>query len=163
MPQPSSYFLPPTFWQTQSAPMPIPTPNPGPISVPPPITSVSSQSSAKHQRGSSPNGSQTDEEAILDDFWNWKFRSTNRPEKKQLYANARALIEKELWTISDLKEMSDSSSEIYQHAMRQGIPHGLARTLHNELHDLKNIWRTQYRPGRQILDLHAARQDPSGN
>jgi hypothetical protein len=62
----------------------------------------------------------------MDDYWNWKTLSTTNPLRKAGLAAARELIEKEMWTIEHLKQMSNTSSESYKQAVSKWLPSGLA-------------------------------------
>ena len=43
--------------------------------------------------------------------------------------------------VCHLQQMSDPSSEFYKIASAKGIPNGILRELHKDLHEFKEIWR----------------------
>jgi hypothetical protein len=100
--------------------------------------------------------SHTEVEQVMDDYWIWKTLATTYPSRKVGLAAARELIEKEMWTIEHLKQMSDTLSESYKQAVSKGLPSGLAASFKEDFREFKQVYRTQYRPGRFLMEI---RQD----
>lgn len=80
---------------------------------------------------SSPVGLLEEEEEIIDQFFNWK---TNKaPRQAVKIAEVRRLVEAQMWSIDNLKEMADSTSTIYLIALQLGVPDGMARAFKEDL------------------------------
>jgi len=88
----------------------------------------------------------------MDDYWNWKTCNTTNPVRRAGLAAAHDLIEKEMWTINHLKQMSNASSESYKQAVAKGLPSGLVVGFKNDFRESKHVYRTQYRP-RRFLEM----------
>jgi hypothetical protein len=58
-----------------------------------------------------------------------------------------------MWTISQLKLMSDTSSTIFCLAISKGIPSGLAAGFREDFRRFKRIYQDQYAPARQLGQL----------
>jgi hypothetical protein len=58
-----------------------------------------------------------------------------------------------MWTISQLKLMSDTSSKIFSLAISKGIPSGLAAGFWADFRRFKSIYQDQYAPARQLRQL----------
>jgi len=82
-----------------------------------------------------------EEELVLEDYWVWKGRNLAR--KAQL-ATARETVEEEMWTISQLKLMSDTSSKIFCLVISKGIPSRLAAGFREDFRRFKRIYQDQY-------------------
>jgi hypothetical protein len=105
-------------------------------------------------RGSSPIGEAIEERQIIQDFWNWKLNIANNAEERQLLLTAKAVIAGQMWnSIEDYKELSISSSDTHTTAMRLGLPHGLIKKMATDLHSFKLVYRSVYKPARDILTL----------
>ena len=104
----------------------------------------------------------------MDDYWNWKSLATTNPSRRAGLAAARELIEREMWTIEHLKQMSDTSSESYKQAVSKGLPSGLAAGFREDFQEFKQVYQTEYRPGRLLIDIRQRqaqmqnRQQPGG-
>ncbi|KAI9715705.1 MAG: hypothetical protein M1812_005857, partial [Candelaria pacifica] len=109
-------------------------------------------------RDSSPIGELLEERQILTDFWNWKLKGHTDPDERQLLLNARATMNAQMWRLDDYKELSIPTTDTHKQALRLGVPHGLIKAMSRDLHNFKTIYRTVYRPGRELLNLrgHAA-------
>ncbi len=79
--------------------------------------------------------------------------STDDPEERQILLNAKATITQQMWKLNDYKELSIPSSDTHKQAMRLGVPHGLTKNMAADLHTFKTVYRTQYKPGRELLGL----------
>lgn len=78
----------------------------------------------------------------LGTFPSWgSINEIKRAKFRQRISSAQAVCENEVWSIEDLKQISDSSSSIYTHAIKQGMPEGLARGMQAEMHAFKKIYR----------------------
>ena len=51
------------------------------------------------------------------------------------------IVDTQMWTIKDLKSISDASSILYRTAIQAGIPDGIARSFKEELKIFKPVWR----------------------
>ena len=51
------------------------------------------------------------------------------------------IIDAQMWTIDDLKSMSDTSTTIYRTALGAGVPDSMARGFKDELKMFKIDWR----------------------
>jgi hypothetical protein len=67
-----------------------------------------------------------EEELVLEDYWVWKGSQTRNLVRKTQLATAHKIVDDEMWIISQLKLMSDTSSKIFSLAISKGIPSGLA-------------------------------------
>jgi len=79
--------------------------------------------------------------------------NTKNPDRRATLALARQLIDQEMWAIDHLKLMSDTSSYAYKNAVAKGLPSGLATGFRADFRAFKDIYRTQYRPGRFLMEL----------
>lgn len=105
-------------------------------------------------RGSSPIGEPIEERQIIQDYWNWKLNAANNAKERQLLMTAKTIIARQMWTsIEDYKELSISSSDTHKTAIRLGLPHGLLKKMATDLHDFKLVYRSVYKPARDILTL----------
>ncbi len=135
--QPSSY----SQWQ-----QPVPTPSLHQwqeASPPPPPSLPSSLSFAppSRQQRSSPIGSPEEEESVIEQFFLWKIARATRQAAKDKIAEVRRLVDNQMWSIDDLKEMSDTTSSIYRTAIQLGVPDGMARSFRGDLKTFKPQWR----------------------
>jgi hypothetical protein len=62
-------------------------------------------------------------------------------------------VEEEMWSISQLKLMSDTSSAIYNIAVSKGLPSGLAAGFNEDFRKFKRVYRDQYEPARQMINM----------
>ncbi|MCJ1237713.1 hypothetical protein MMC14_005700 [Varicellaria rhodocarpa] len=161
---PASYppYPPYTAYQFPPPPPPQPTyiyqPSPAPSNPPsipppllqPPVQAPPSQILLPHPQvldirvltpRSSPIGSQEEEEEIIEQFFLWKINRTQHPGRKDRIGQVQRIVSTQMWSIDDLKGMSDPSSSIYNTAMRLDIPDGMARGFKEELKAFKPQWR----------------------
>jgi len=59
-----------------------------------------------------------------------------------------------MWTISQLKLMSNTSSKIFALAISKGIPSGLAAGFQADFQRFKDIYKEQYSPARMLGQLY---------
>jgi hypothetical protein len=151
--------IPPSFWQPPApviAPAPVLAPAPAPAIVPAPApATVSTKAYAmpSNHLSSSPIANPSEDEDVMDDYWNWKMLNTRNPDRRATLALARRLIDQDMWTIDHLKLMSDTPSSTYRNAVAKGLPSGLAAGFRADFRAFKDIYRTQYRPGRFLIEL----------
>ena len=128
--------VPPTYpaLPTQSAP---PTVSAAPLAPPLQYTQTAPPTGTR----SSPFAASTEEAVILDHFFQWKIGQTTKPELKARIAEAKAIVERELWSIDDLKEMADPNSFMYSTGVRSGLPEGMARSFKIDLKLFKPQWK----------------------
>ena len=62
-------------------------------------------------------------------------------ERRQRILNVWAIVDAQMWSINDLKGMSDTSSTLYRTAIQLGVPDGMARGFREELKAFKPQWR----------------------
>ena len=132
-----------------------------------PTASVASTaSSAPNQlRSSSPPGPPNEDEWQLEDFWNWKFRRINNAQGRTKLAAAKIIINEEMWTVEDMRRMSDEKSAIYQEAKAKGLLLGLITRFKADIHEFKPTYRSHYRPERRSLAIRNAaigQEEPRG-
>ena len=139
--------------------MPAPAPVPAPIPAPAEVTMaaiptavVAEVSKRLERRSSSPIAEE--EELVMADYWAWKGGQTNNINKKAQLAAAHEIVEEEMWTISQLKLMSDTSSKIFALAISKGIPSGLAAGFRADFWWFKDIYKEQYGPARMLGQLY---------
>ena len=51
------------------------------------------------------------------------------------------IVDTQMWTIKDLKNMLDASLILYRTAIQAGVPDGMARSFKEELKTFKPVWR----------------------
>lgn len=129
-------------YQVYRPPSPLPAPQPLPAPSVPIV-----------QQRSSPIGERSEEDDILDAFWQWKKESTSRQARKLQYCQVQSIVEKEMWSIDNLKSIADISSTVYKRAIDAGLPNGLIRCLKGDLREFKNLWREKYQHARNISTL----------
>jgi len=129
-PYPPWIQTPQSFWP-MPAPAPIPAPIPAPTLAPTAAapttilaTVVAKVSDQTERRSSSPIAEE--EELVIADYWVWKGGQTSSINKKAQLAAVHEIVDEEMWTISQLKLMSDTSSKIFALAISKGILSGLA-------------------------------------
>ena len=59
----------------------------------------------------------------------------------------------QMWRLGDYKELSIPTTDTHKQALQLGVPHGLIKAMSGDLHNFKTIYRTVYRPGRELLNL----------
>jgi hypothetical protein len=162
LPPPPSYWPPSQQYQWPSFPYPS-TPNqtiPAILPPPPPPPSLPSQPQSQSTQPpqltrppsyheappalpttrSSPIGTAEEEEDIIEQFFLWKARS-KKPAMQERIRTVANIIMEQMWTVDDMKLMSDSSSSTYSRAMQLGIPDGMARSFRTDLRIFKPQWR----------------------
>ncbi len=107
---------------------------------PPPLPSLPPQSAIAAQRSSFIEGSEETKE-IFDQFFAWKISKTSRQAIKQKLAEVRLIVNAQMWSTNDLKDMADSTSGIYRTAIQLGVSDGMARAFKKDLKLFKPIWR----------------------
>lgn len=131
--------IPPTFPTLPIQPVP-----PGAPAVPlaPPTQSAQiPQIPPPTGPRSSPFGASEEEATILDQFFQWKIGQTTKPELQARIAEAKTIVERECWSIDDLKEMADPSSFMYSTGVKSGLPEGMARSFKMDLRLFKPQWK----------------------
>ena len=131
------------------APASISTPIPVAVTVP---AAVPVQA-LKMTKSKSSSPIAEEEELVLEDYWVWKGSQTRNLVRKTQLATAHKIVDDEMWTISQLKLMSDTSSKIFSLAISKGIPSGLAAGFRADFKRFKNIYQDQYAPARQLGQL----------
>ena len=136
-----------------AAPVPAPAPAAAPVPAlaPAAAPALAQASKARETQSSSPIAEE--EELVLEDYWVWKGSQTRNPARKAQLAAAREIVEDEMWTINQLKLMSDTSSKIFSLAIAKGIPSGLAAGFRTDFTCFKKIYQDQYAPARQLGQL----------
>ncbi len=144
-PQPSPWQQPSQSvqWQQPSSAQPPPPslPPPPPPPPPPPQPAITAQRSSPIE--------ESEEGEILDQFFAWKINKTSRHTLKQKLAEVRIIVDAQVWSTKDLKDMTDSSSAIYRTAIQAGVPDGMARAFKEDLKLFKTVWRE----ARTLLEL----------
>ncbi|KIW67147.1 hypothetical protein PV04_06419 [Phialophora macrospora] len=84
------------------------------------------------QYSSTPND-HIEEDAFIEQFFNWRLRQTKLPVQRNIVDNAYQTVVAQMWTLEDLRAMDDVNSELYRLAIKQGIPDGLARSFRRDL------------------------------
>src|SRR5271167_1399237 len=108
----------------KSAKPPVASKPPSPKPLAPRRPPAPAQASkAVESRSSSPIAEE--DELVLEDYWVWKGSQTGNLARKAQLAAAREIVDDKMWTISQLKLMSDTSSKIFSLAISKGIPSGL--------------------------------------
>ncbi len=126
--QPPSWQQPPQSIQWQQPPPSQPTP------PPPPLPAIAAQRS-------SPIGGSEETEEIFDQFFAWKINKTSRQTIKQKLVKVRVIVDAQMWSTNDLKDMADPTSAIYRTAIQVGVPDGMARAFKEDLKLFKPAWR----------------------
>ena len=125
------------YWPSASPPppalpaLPVPPTFPAlPVQPVPPAAPVTqtvqtAQTTPPTGARSSPFGTSAEEATILDQFFQWKISQTSKQELQIRIAEAKAIVERECWSIDDLKEMADPSSFMYSTGVKSGLPEGM--------------------------------------
>ena len=61
--------------------------------------------------------------------------------RRQRVLDILTIVDTQMWTIEDLKSMSDASSVLYRTAIQADVPDGMARSFKEELKVFKPVWR----------------------
>ena len=149
-----SYPPPPHggYMQQIQQPGVIATPSPSPTPTSRAQRAPEPQQVTLQQR-SSPIGMRSEEEDIIDSFWQWKKEATNKASKKLQICQTQAKFDHECWGLDDMKAMADTSSEVYKLAVSAGLPQGLIRGLKADLKEFKGLWRETYQHARTLNNL----------
>ena len=155
----TSHYLPPHGGYLQPshvAPTQSPSPTPAPRNQDIPERAERAQAApeiATTPLRSSPIGRSSEEDDIIEAFWQWKKESTTKPSRKLQIGQASAIIDDEMWGLDDMKAMADTSSEVYKRAIDAGLPDGLIRGLKGDLKEFKGLWRNTIQPARTLETL----------
>jgi hypothetical protein len=71
---------------------------------------------------------QHEEEEIIEQFFVWKAGTFKWPELQEKIWKVQHIVFEQMWTLDDLKAMSDTSSLIYEMAIQLGILDGIAQS-----------------------------------
>ena len=123
---------PPVYSQPSSSSVPEPI-------IPPPPAAPRPRS--KPLTRSSPICNPEDEEFAMEDFLNWKGEPLQSQRAKDRWNGVKEIVQNEMWSLEDLRDMSETSSHIYKRAIQLGIPDGWARAFKTDLRTFKPQWR----------------------
>ncbi len=104
------------------------------------LSSLSSQSAIAAQRSSFIEESKKTKK-IFDQFFVWKISKISRQVIKQKLAKMRLIVNAQMWSTNDLKDMTDSTSDIYQTAIQLEVSDEMTRAFKKDLKLFKLIWR----------------------
>ena len=104
-------------------------------------------------RSSSPVAVPSEEDDAMDSFWDWMIEKTRRPEARRVLEESRDKVLEQMWTLEQLKQLSNTKSEIHGRALGLGMPHGLLTNMRARMTEYKSAWRSQYQLSRQLLAL----------
>ena len=115
-PPPSIYPYAPSYpphglYSQQPQMAPSPSPTPVPVSA---AAAVEASHAPPLLQRSSPIGSRSEEDDIIDAFWQWKKEATNKASRKLQICQVQARFEHEIWGLDDMKAMANTSSDIYK-------------------------------------------------
>ena len=77
----------------------------------------------------------------MEDFLNWKGEALQSQRAKDRWNGVKKIVQNEMWSLEDLRDMSETSSHIYKRAIQLGIPDGWARAFRTDLRTFKPQWR----------------------
>ena len=78
---------------------------------------------------SSPIALLCENDQILTDFFHWKInKMNNRPDLQRKLENVHEVIQREMWSVEDIKDMSDENSNVHKRAIALNLPYGLIRS-----------------------------------
>ena len=161
---------PPPPWQQfsqipYSPVLPYQNPNPPPQNPIPPSTQgqppptnaptapAATQLPERVTRSSPIAAERSEAEQVMDDFWSWRSSLTRSVERRGALAEIKAIVDKEMWTVEDLRTMSDPSTRMYQRGLAKGLPEGMMEHFDEDFREFKAVYRTQYKPARQLADM----------
>ena len=78
---------------------------------------------------------------IFDQFFIWKINKISRQTIKQKLAEMRLIVNAQMWSMNDLKDMTDSTFAIYQTAIQVKMSDEMTRAFKKDLKLFKSIWR----------------------
>ncbi len=104
------------------------------------LSSLSSQPAIAAQRSSLIEESEETKE-IFDQFFAWKISKISRQAIKQKLAKVRLIVNAQMWSTNDLKDMTDSTSDIYRTAIQLEVSDEMTRAFKKDLKLFKPIWR----------------------
>lgn len=101
-----------------------------------------------------------EQEEFITQFWEWKMRNTNNPTVRDRIHTAQRVCEHEVWSVEDLKQLSDPSSSSYKHALAQGMAEGIAKNIRKDLREFKQLYRARIlaRADEEQVRINAARE-----
>jgi len=78
---------------------------------------------------------------IFDQFFIWKINKISRQTIKQKLAEMRLIVNAQMWSMNDLKDMTDSTFAIYQTAIQVKMSDEMTRAFKKDFKLFKSIWR----------------------
>ena len=114
-------------------------------------------------RDSSPIDIPRNERVVLEDFWTWLINQMTTDENRQQIRICEEIVRRGALGVEDLKEISIQGSQMCDWANEKGLPIGLMRRFKGLLKEFKPVYRTVFRPGRDLLDMRRRRREgPAG-
>ena len=71
--------------------------------------------------------------------------------RRQRVLDIIAIVDAQMWSLEDLKNILNTSSMLYCTAIQAGIPDGMARSFKEEL----RIFKPQWRQAALLLNVHS--------
>ena len=68
----------------------------------------------------------------------------NRPDLQRKLENVHEVIQREMWSVEDIKDMSDENSNVHKRAIALNLPYGFIRSFKTQLKEFKHIYRSDY-------------------
>ncbi len=78
---------------------------------------------------------------IFNQFFIWKINKISRQTIKQKLAEMRVIVNAQMWSINDLKDMTHSTSAIYWTAIQVEMSDEMTHAFKKDLKLFKSIWR----------------------
>ena len=99
---------------------------------------------------------QEEEEEAMKQFFQWRLQQTLNEMAKIKINEAYDVALREMWSLDNLKEMEDTTSEKYKLAISRGIPDGLARGFRKDLRRFKPVFRNTEAASVGLMALRTA-------
>ena len=90
---------------------------------------------------------------MLEQFFEWQIAYSQGKRSKHRWRRVQDIVLDQVWTIDDLKGMSDPSSRLYEIATNRGVPDNVARNLKADL----KVFKPRWREAEELLDLRSSR------
>ncbi len=78
---------------------------------------------------------------IFDQFFIWKINKISRQAIKQKLAKMKIIVNAQMWSTNDLKDMTDSTFAIYQTVIQVEMSDKMTHAFKKDLKLFKSIWR----------------------
>lgn len=92
---------------------------------------------------SSPIDASADETELVEAFFEWKLSTIQNEHARTKWLEVFKIVQEEMWSLEQMKEMSVSGGERRLYALQKGIPEGIVSSISSVIHQFKVVHRNQ--------------------